>query len=294
MSTQKSNRVEVVKTWKLYMGGAFPRSESGRTLDVRDKSDRLIAHVCRASRKDVRDAVEKATSAAEGWATRSGYNRGQILYRMAEMAEGRREELIQAICATGDYTLAQARNETDSAIDRLVSFAGWTDKVEQVLGCRNPVAGPYHNMSIPEPLGVVGIIASASHPLLGLISMTCAALATGNVVVALGSEANPLPTVLFGEICATSDVPAGAVNLLTGSVKELLPHMSTHRGFRAVAAAGLSPKARKELQVGGIDALTRVHPEMDTSPFDDNDFWHSPRALTPFVEIKTMWHPVGG
>ena len=293
MSTRESNRIEVIKTWKLYIGGAFPRSESGRTMDVRDKSDQLVAHVCRASRKDLRDAVEKATAAASGWASRSGYNRGQILYRMAEMAEGRREELVHSICQSGQYTLAQARRETNASIDRLVSIAGWTDKVEQVLGCRNPVAGPYHNMSIPEPMGVVGIIAPRSAPLLGLISMLAPAIATGNTVVALGSETCPLPTVLLGEICATSDVPAGVVNLLTGDLKELLPHIANHRGFRAIAAAGLAAKARKELQIGGIDGLIRIHPSMDTHSFDDDDYWHSPRALTPFVETKTLWHPVG-
>lgn len=293
MVKRKSNRVGVAKTWKLYIGGAFPRSESGRSMEVHDKSGRINAHVCRASRKDLRNAVEKATDACEGWANRTGYNRGQILYRMAEMAEGRKEELVEAIRDCGGGTLQEARRETIASIDRLVSMAGWTDKVEQVLGCRNPVAGPYHNMSIPEPIGVVGIIAPKTPSLLGLISMIAPAIATGNVVVALGSEPHPMATVLFGEICATSDMPGGVINLLTGSVKELLPHFATHRGFGSVAAAGLNASERKELQIGGIDALTRVHPKMDSHAFEDDDFWISPRVLTPFVEIKTMWHPIG-
>lgn len=293
MAKKSDNRVAVAKTWKLYIGGAFPRSESGRSMEIRDKSGGTIAHVCRASRKDLREAVEKATSAADGWSRRTGYNRGQILYRMAEMAEGRSQEIAEAISGCGGATLQEARKETTASIERLVSMAGWTDKFEQVLGCRNPVAGPFHNMSIPEPIGVIGVIAPPKPSLLGLISLIAPAIATGNSVVALGSQSHPLPTVLLGEICATSDVPDGVINLLTGEVDELLPHFSTHRGFGGVVAAGLGPGARKELELGAIDALTRVDAAMDRQAFEDAGFWHSPRALAPFVEIKTMWHPVG-
>ena len=293
MTKSDANRIEVVKTWKLYVGGAFPRSESGRSLEIHDGKGRTVAHVCRASRKDLRDAVEAAVKAAPGWVGRSGYNRGQILYRMAEMAEGRREELVRSIRDCGGGTLSEARRETDATIDRLVAMAGWTDKVDQIHGCRNQVAGPYHNMSIPEPIGIVGVIAPRKPSLLGLVSLLAPALATGNVVVALGSEPHPLPTVLLGEICATSDIPGGVVNLLTGSTDELLPHIATHRGFGAVVAAGLAPKARKELQVGAVDALVRTHPAMDVRGFEDEEYWTSPAILSTFIEIKTMWHPVG-
>ena len=294
MSKKTNNRVEVVKTWKLYLGGGFPRSESGRSVAVEDTTGQTVGHVCRASRKDLRDAVEFARKSSASWAARTGYNRGQILYRMAEMAEGRREELVDSIHRSNGGTRVEARKETDSAIDRLVSMAGWTDKIEQVHGCRNQVAGPYHNMTIPEPVGVVGAICPGKPSLLGLISLIAPALATGSSVVALGSEEHPLPTVLLGEICATSDVPAGVVNLLTGSTSELLPHFSDHRGMDAVMAAGLKPAQRKRLQVGAVDGLVRCHPSMDSRPFEDDAYWSSPSVLAAYLEFKTMWHPVGG
>ena len=293
MSTQDTRRIGVAKTWKLFMGGAFPRTESGRSIELLGESGELVAHICRASRKDLRNAVEMANGAASGWSGRSGYNRGQILHRIAEMMEARKSEFIDALRATGTVTMKDARNETETTIDRMVSLAGWCDKVEQVLGCRNPVAGPYHNMSIPEPLGVVGMLAPADRSLLGLTSMLAPALATGNVVVALTSEKNPIPGLLLGEICATSDVPAGVVNILSGQVKELLPHFATHRAFGAVVAAGLTPAGRRRLQEGAVDALVRVHPMMDDVDIDDDGHWTSPRVLMPFVETKTIWHPVG-
>lgn len=293
MSTQEKGRIEVAKTWKLFMGGAFPRTESGRSIELLSEKGKLVAHICRASRKDLRNAVEMAGGACDAWAGRSGYNRGQILHRIAEMMEARKSELVDAIRVTGTTSLKDARHETETAIDRMISIAGWCDKVEQVLGCRNPVAGPYHNMSIPEPLGVVGIVCPASHPLLGLTSMLAPAIATGNTTVALTSESNPIPGLLLGEICATSDVPAAVVNLLSGQIKELLPHFATHRAFGAVVAAGLTPSRRRTLQEGAVDALVRIHPMMDGTEFEDSDHWTSPRVLTPFVETKTIWHPVG-
>lgn len=286
------DRIEVQKTWKLFIGGAFPRSESGRTTIVLDSKGRELAHVCRASRKDLREAVEKATTASAGWAARSAYNRGQILYRLAEMAEGRADEFINAMMQTG-LTRTEARNETNTSVDRLVSMAGWTDKIEQVLGCRNPVAGPYHNMTIPEPIGVVGVIAPRSPGLLGLVSLIAPAIASGNTVVALGSENAPIPTLLFGELCATSDVPGGVVNLLTGKRSELLSHFSMHRGFNALIGAGLSKKMRTEMTHNAIDSMTRTHLALESYGFDDS-FWTSPAVFAPFIETKTMWHPVGG
>ena len=294
MNTKEPKRITVEKTWKLFMGGAFPRSESGRSIEITDERGRFQAHVCRASRKDFRNAVEAAEKAAEGWSARTGYNRGQILHRMAEMAESRREEIIDTLSATGDLTRRAAGLETDQSIDRLICLAGWTDKVEQVLGCRNPVAGPYHNMSIPEPIGVVAVASPDQPSLLGLVSLIGPALATGNVVVALVSEHNPLPGLLLGELCATSDVPGGVINLLSGERKELLPHMATHRGLGAVVGAGLTKRQRTMLKEGGVDSLTRVHPQMDDHPFAGDDFWTSPRVLATFTEVKTMWHPIGG
>ena len=293
MSTQENNRIGVAKTWKLFMGGAFPRTESGRSIELLSDQGELVAHVCRASRKDVRNAVELANAASSGWAARSGYNRGQILHRIAEMMEARKSEFIDAVRTTGAVSARDARRETEVAIDRIVSMAGWCDKVEQVLGCRNPVAGPYHNMSIPEPLGVVGVLAPKTSSLLGLTSMLGPALATGNVVVALASEVNPIPGLLLGEICATSDVPAGVVNILSGEIKELLPHFATHRAFGAVVAAGLTPSRRRILQEGAVDALVRVHPMMDAVEFEHDGHWTSPRILMPFIETKTIWHPSG-
>jgi acyl-CoA reductase-like NAD-dependent aldehyde dehydrogenase len=293
MSTQENNRIGVAKTWKLFMGGAFPRTESGRSIELLSDKGDLVAHICRASRKDVRNAVELANGASSGWAARSGYNRGQILHRIAEMMEARKSEFIDAVRTTGTIAAKDARRETELSIDRIVSMAGWCDKVEQVLGCRNPVAGPYHNMSIPEPLGVIGMLAPKTPALLGLISMLGPALATGNVVVTLASETNPIPGLLLGEICATSDVPSGVVNILSGELKELLPHFATHRAFGAVVAAGLTPSRRRILQEGAVDALVRVHPMMDTIDFDEDGHWTSPKVLMPFIETKTIWHPVG-
>ena len=293
-TSREPGRIAVAKTWKLFIGGAFPRSESGRSTRVVGPGGDFETNVCLASRKDLRNAVEAAESARSGWQNRTGYNRGQILHRIAEMAECRHREIVDAIIATGSVTRRVAAEEADRSIDRLVSHAGWTDKVEQVLGCRNSVAGPYHNMSIPEPIGVVGVVAPDQPSLLGLVSMIGSAIATGNVVVAVVSESNPLPGLLLGELFATSDVPAGVVNLLSGSRKELLPHLSTHRGLGAVVAAGLTRAQRRALQEGGVDSLTRVHPAMDDHPFDGTDFWTTPRALMPFVETKTIWHPIGG
>ena len=293
MNTRDAKRIGVAKTWKLFMGGAFPRTESGRSIELLAEGGHLVAHICRGSRKDLRNAVEFANGASSGWAKRSGYNRGQILHRIAEMMEARKSEFVDAVRATGTVSLTDARRETETTIDRMVAMAGWCDKVEQVLGCRNPVAGPYHNMSIPEPLGIVGMIAPAAPSLVGLTSMMAPALATGNVVVALASERNPIPGLLLGEICATSDVPAGVVNILSGEVKELLPHIATHRAFGAIVAAGLAASRRRTLQEGAVDALVRVHPTMDAVDFEDERHWTSPKVLMPFVETKTIWHPVG-
>lgn len=287
-------RLGIAKTWKLFIGGAFPRTESGRSAILHDEKDRVIAHLCRGSRKDLRNAVEVARKALDGWAARDAYNRGQILYRMAEMAEARHSELVDAITATGGVTAAAAKKETNATIDRLVSFAGWCDKFAQVVGCRNPVSGPYHDFTMPEPTGVCGVIAPDSPSLLGLISYVAPILAGSNTLVALASEANPLPAMVFAEICATSDVPGGVVNILSGSREELLSEFANHRDIDAISGHVVKKSDRTTLELGAADNMKRVR--LETSKiidYYDTDTRHSPWTIEPFTEYKTIWHPSG-
>ena len=293
-------REPILKTWKLFIGGAFPRTESGRTVIVRDARERVVAHCCRGSRKDLRNSVEAARKALPGWWGRDAYNRGQILYRMAEMAEGRAAELVDAIrsvpdAATGKAaTAAQARREVENSIDRLVAFAGWCDKFPQVLGCRNPVNGPYHDFTMPEPTGVCIAIAPESPSLLGLVSVVAPMLAGGNVVVLVASERNPLPAMTFAEICATSDVPGGVVNVLTGLREELLPECATHRDVDAIGGAFETAEERRLLELGAAENLKRVRLcDARTVDWNDETERHSPWTIEPFTEMKTIWHPSG-
>ena len=233
-------REPILKTWKLFIGGAFPRTESGRTMILWGVDDRVIAHCCQASRKDLRNTVEVARKALPGWWARDAYNRSQILYRIAEMAEGRTAELVDAIRGVPNTgtdrppTAAEARKEVACGIDRLVAFAGWCDKYPQVIGSRNPVNGPYHDFTMPEPAGVCGVVAPNEPAFLGLVSHLAPVLAGGNVAIALASETNPLPAMVFAEICATSDVPAGVVDVLTGYRREILPEFADHRDIDAI------------------------------------------------------------
>ena len=293
-----TDRLEVAKTYKLFIGGAFPRSESGRSIPVADAKGRVLAHISHASRKDLRDAVEAARKAQGKWADATAYNRGQVLYRMAEMLEGKKGEFAGLIGG------ASGKREVGAAIDRLVCFGGWADKYAQVLGCNNPVAGPYYNFTVPEPTGVVGVIAPDDPALLGLVSLIAPPLCAGNAVVALGSEANPLVGAVFGEVCATSDIPAGVVNILTGLRSELVPHFASHRDIDSIHAAGVSPEHARLIREGTADNLKRVRvfqspeskrgakPVPSVDWFDD-DACHSPWMIEPFVEMKTMWHPSG-
>lgn len=278
-------RLGVAKTYKLFIGGKFPRTESGRTTPVRDAQQRLVAHVCRASRKDLRDAVEAARKAQPAWAGATAYLRGQILYRLAEMLESRRAELVEAIGGEG------AGRELDAAIDRAVAFAGWTDKFAQVLGSANPVAGPYHNFTVPGATGVVGVLCPDEPPILGLVSLVAPVIAAGNTAVVLASEAAPIPPMILAEAIATSDLPAGVVNVLSGQRAELAEHFATHRGIDAVHAAGVTPEQRATLRAGAAENLKRVCVR-DTA----GDEWfdascESPWWIEPFVEFKTTWHP---
>ncbi len=287
-------RLEIAKTWKLFIGGAFPRTESGRTTILHDQKDQVVAHMCRGSRKDLRNSVEIARGALRGWAKRDAYNRGQILYRMAEMAEGRRAELIDAITATGDVRTPAAKKEVNASIDRLVAFAGWCDKYAQVIGCQNPVNGPYHDFTMPEPTGVCGVISADDPPLLGLISYVAPMLAGGNTVIALASEDNPVPAMVFAEICATSDVPGGVVNIITGLHDELVPEFANHRDIDAIGGHVVDEDERRTLELGAADNMKRVRLETSEDlDYFDTDVRHSPWTIEPFTEMKTIWHPSG-
>ena len=263
------SRLPVKKTYKLFIGGAFPRSESGRTYEAEGQN------VARASRKDARDAVRAARSALSKWSGMTAYNRGQVLYRVAEMIEARTAEFAE---------LSSGREEVERSVDRIVWYAGWADKLGQVLGSSNPVAGPYFNFTVPEPTGVVAVIAPDEPPLLGLVSRVLPALTGGNVVVAVASEAHPLAAIELAEALATSDVPGGVVNLLTGRRGELAPWLASHMDVNALdvtGADGLSP----DLERAAADNVKRVvHGDPDEQ---------SPWEIASFLELKTVWHPVG-
>ena len=279
-----AGRLPVAKTYKLFIDGAFPRSESGRTFPVHGPDGTLLANAARASRKDLRDAVRIARAAQEGWAARTAYNRGQVLYRVAEMLEGRRAELASLLSDTGLATEA-AEEEVEASIDRWVWYAGWSDKVHHVLGTVNPVAGPYFNFTVPEPTGVVGLVASGRPALLGLVSRLVPVIVGGNaVVVVTGGDAS-LVAVTLGEVLATSDVPAGVVNVLTGERAELLPWLISHLDVNAVDLTGADDDLEAEVVAGAAANVKRV-------VFGDVEE-ESPYAIADFMEMKTLWHPIG-
>ena len=283
------SRTDVRKTYKLYIGGAFPRSESGRTYLVNDASGRLLANAAKASRKDARDAVKAARSAFGGWSGRTAYNRGQVVYRVAEVLESRRAQFEAELAAALGVGTAEARAEVDAAIDRLVWYAGWTDKIAQVDGAANPVAGPYFNLSSPEPTGVVAVIAPDS-PLLGLVSVVAPLIAIGNTCVVVASQAAPLVAITFAEVLATSDVPGGVVNVLTGEAAEIAPWLASHMDVNGLDLTGVDDAdLARDLEVAAADNLKRVRragvEDLTASPALDR--------MTRFLEIKTVWHPMG-
>jgi len=300
-----SERLDVTKTHKLFIGGQFPRSESGRTTPVLAADGRVLAHVSRASRKDLRDAVEAARKAQEGWAGATAYLRGQVLYRIAEMMEGKRAELAEAIEATappgarkggrakgGGKAGRGGAEEVAAAVDRVVHYAGWADKYAQVLGCNNPVAGPYYNFTICEPTGVVAAVAPDERPLLALVSLVAPALCAGNAVVALAGTAAPLAAALLGEVCATSDVPPGVLNILTGDRAELLAHIASHRDIDAVHAAGLPAEEATTLRAGIAENVKRVSVRGGPGSIDwFGEEAQGPSWIEPSIEYKTVWHP---
>jgi acyl-CoA reductase-like NAD-dependent aldehyde dehydrogenase len=286
-------RIDVRKTYKLYIGGAFPRSESGYSYVVNDAKGRFVANAALASRKDARDAVVAARKAFGGWSGRTAYNRAQVLYRVAELMEDRRPQFVVALQQSEGLSAARANAALDAAIDRLVWYAGWADKLTQVVGNANPVAGPFFNLSTPEPTGVVAVLAPQQSSLLGLVSVVAPVIVTGNTAVVVSSLDRPLPAVTFAEVLATSDVPGGVVNLLTGSAATIGPWLASHMDVNAIDLGGVAgdvPLAT-ELEVAAADNLKRVRrapaaePDWSTTPSLD--------AMTDFVEIKTVWHPMG-
>lgn len=283
-------RLPVIKTHKLFIGGAFPRTESGRSRELKDARGRTVAHLCRGSRKDLRQAVEAAHAAQPGWSRATPYVRGQVLHRLAEMIEGRRAELADALCVTSKRSAASARREVDASIDRVICMAGWTDKLAMVLGGQNPVAGPYYNFTVPEPVGVIVIVDASKAPLLGLVSMIAPAIAAGNAVVAIPSEAHPLAPLLLAESVPTSDVPAGVVNLLTAEHAELVPQIATHRDIDGVIAAVGEPRAAL-LRAGAAENLKRVRIVDSAADFEADEPWSGASAFDGLVEFKTIWHP---
>lgn len=283
-------RIEVLKTYKTYVGGKFPRSESDRTYKVLDSQDQVIANACRCTRKDVRDAVVAARLAFGGWSRRSAYNRGQVLYRIAEMLEGRKDQFIGELELSGMRS-REAGTEVQTAIDRLIYFAGWTDKIAQVFGTVNPVASSHFNFSSPEPTGVVGIIAPDESPLLALISLTAPVIAGGNSCVVLASQSNPLGAVSFGEVLHASDVPGGVVNILTGYRDEMIDNLSSHMDINAVINSVKREETRKLIDENASISVKRV---MHYHSDDWTDQQHeNPYLITEFQETKTTWHPIG-
>jgi len=285
-----TDRLEVLKTYKTYAGGKFPRSESERTYKVKNPKGTVIANACRCTRKDFRNAMVAARQAFDGWASRSAYNRGQILYRIAEMLEGRKDQFLAVLETTGSKT-AEAKEEVEKSIDLLIYFAGWSDKYKQVFGSVNPVASSHFNFSQPEPTGVVSILAPERLPLLGAVSLTAPVITGGNVCVLHASETNPLPAISFAEVLHSSDVPAGVVNILTGFRKELTDHFTSHMDVNAILDAMEIPDYRKQIDENAalnIKRVVRVNP---------NRMWdgkmYDPYLLMEFQEIKTTWHPVG-
>ena len=294
------SRLPITKTPKVYAGGAFLRSESGRVFPIGDSRGRFFANIPQCTRKDLRNAVEAAAKAGPGWAARTPYNRGQIIYRLGEMLEARGPEMAEAIVLAGPAggragraPLRAAGREVAAAVDRLVHYAGWTDKYEQVLGGVNPVAGPYFNFTVTEPMGVVGVIAPDEAPLLGLVSLIAPAITGGNTVVALASEARPWPAILLGEMLATSDLPGGVVNLLTGFRRELVPTFATHAHLRAISAVADAGE-RRVLALGAAESVKRTH----FIKAEERRDWFADAAqgvyeIRDFLEFKTTWHPVG-
>ncbi|MFI6806814.1 aldehyde dehydrogenase family protein [Streptomyces luteogriseus] len=282
-------RLSVFKTYKLYVGGKFPRSESGRVYEVSDSKGKWLANAPLSSRKDARDAVVAARKAFGGWSGATAYNRGQVLYRVAEMLEGRRGQFTREVADAEGLSKSKAAAVVDATIDRWVWYAGWTDKIAQVVGGGNPVAGPFFNLSSPEPTGVVAIVAPQESSFLGLVSVLAPVIATGNTAIVVASENSPLPALSLAEVLATSDVPGGVVNVLSGRTAEIATPLASHQDVNAIDLAGADEVLAKELEIAAADNLKRV---LRPQPVD---YAGTPGIdrLTAFLETKTVWHPTG-
>ncbi|WPP31705.1 aldehyde dehydrogenase family protein [Streptomyces sp. CL7] len=288
--TEKNERLSVFKTYKLYVGGKFPRSESGRVYEVTDAKGKWLANAPRSSRKDARDAVVAARKAFGAWSGATAYNRGQILYRIAEMLEGRRDQYVREVGEAEGLSRSKAAAQVDAAIDRWVWYAGWTDKIAQVVGGGNPVAGPFFNLSSPEPTGVVAVLAPQESSFLGLVSVVAPVVATGNTAVVIASEKAPLPALSLGEVLATSDLPGGVVNILSGRTAEIAAPLAAHQDVNAIDLAGADEALAKELEIAAADNLKRV---LRPQPVDDWAATPGTDRMTAFLETKTVWHPTG-
>jgi len=278
------SRIDVMKTYKLYINGAFPRGESGRVYEVKDSKGKFLANPCQASRKDLREAVVAARGAQAGWVSATAYLRGQILYRVAEMMESRKSDFIDVIVASEGKSVSAATSEVSAAIDMWVWYAGWSDKISTIAGSTNQVSGPFYNFTIPEAIGVVTIFASEKSPLLSLVSAVGGVLTTGNTCVVVASEKSPLAAIALAEVLATSDIPNGVVNILTGKSAELVPWVGSHMDIDAVDVSGLSKKQESEVRIAGADNLKRIHRFTEI---------RSAQRVLAFVENKTVWHPIG-
>ena len=279
------SNIDVKRTAKLFIGGAFPRSESGRTYEIKDKNKNFVANVALASRKDGRDAVVAARSAFAKWSEATAYNRAQVLYRVSEIMQGRREQFVEEL-SLWSKTKKQAENEVDEAINRMVWFAGWADKIAMVTGSNNPVAGPFFDFSIPEPTGVVAAIAPEDSALLGLVETIASIVVSGNAVIVIASESQPLPAVSLAEVIATSDVPGGVINILTGSYKEIAPWLASHQDVNALDLTGVDKKQiALELEKEAAVNLKRV--------LRPNTKLDGLARIKVFLETKTVWHPRG-
>jgi acyl-CoA reductase-like NAD-dependent aldehyde dehydrogenase len=284
MATSPATRIDVLKTYKLFIAGAFPRSESGRVYAIKDSKGEHLANPALASRKDLRDAVVAARGAFTGWSAATAINRGQILYRMAEILEGRREQLVTELVALEGITVKAATLQVSESVDLLVWYAGWSDKISTIAGSTNPVSGPYYNFSTPEPIGVVAVFSAAKPSLLNFVGALAAVITSGNTAVMIASEKFPLPAITFAEIMATSDLPSGVVNVLTGSSAELAPWAASHMDIDAIDASGLTAKQLKDAQSAGAQNLKRIRSYSSAK---------STSRILDFMETKTVWHPIG-
>lgn len=277
-------RIDVMKTYKLFINGNFPRSESGRVYEILDSKGKFLANPCNGSRKDLRESVVAARNAHSGWSSATAFNRGQVLYRVAEIMQGRIDQFVAEIVAQEGATPAAAKIQVQSAIDTWVWYAGWCDKIDSISGSTNPVSGPFYNFSIPESLGVVAIFADSKPSLLNLVSALAPVIVTGNTAILIASEKHPLCAITLAECLATSDVPAGVVNVLTGKVDQFVTWVGSHMEIDGVDATGLSKKDLVEIKELGSENLKRVHSFNEAK---------STKRMISFMETKTVWHPIG-